>query len=199
MELTLVFPRSSEDKSVWKGNPDDLITSSCKRVEPFARTTLVVHVSITVIDIMHEALLSHMKNCFFSLLRASNASGHPLWSCHAATSPLLTPSSPVYVWESTFPSRQRKSFFPEVTILKNIIHNSKARESQFCQTQWPGGGNTIADWEALTLLRCNPSLQQNPIQHPAVRNIDILNRLPSLAAVADFPEKSRAPVRRESR
>jgi hypothetical protein len=37
---TFVRPRSSEDSNAWNGSCDDCEISSCRRVVPFARTTL---------------------------------------------------------------------------------------------------------------------------------------------------------------
>ena len=39
-QQTFVFPSSCEGKSIWKGRFEDFMISSCKRVDPFASTTL---------------------------------------------------------------------------------------------------------------------------------------------------------------
>ena len=106
---TFVFPRSCDEKSVWKGRFEDFMISSCKRVDPFASTTLfALDFFVSKLhgeDFLHEVfLLQPLKRRRDiwppSTLILLQPSSHlmldqtlPLCSCQARTSLILTPSS----------------------------------------------------------------------------------------------------------
>lgn len=109
---TFVFPSSCDEKSMWKGRFEAFMRSSCKRVDPFASTTLyVVNQCVPRLcsrATIHEVfLLQSLKcRCYIRppftaiLLQPRSFYSHlvlgqelPLCSCQAPTSFFLTPSS----------------------------------------------------------------------------------------------------------
>ena len=109
---TFVFPSSCEEKSMWNGRLDDFMMSSCKRVDPFASTTLSAFsrllYKLSSKAIQHEvSLFQPVKSRFhirpaFTAVPLQHRLIHsplmldqtlPLCSCQEATSFFLTPSS----------------------------------------------------------------------------------------------------------
>ena len=112
-QRTFVFPSSWDEKSMWNGRFEDFMISSCRRVDPFASTTLYNLKKRSSCMFcrdtpLHKVFLlqplksrSHIWPPFtVSILQQSFVDAHlmrdetvPLWSCQAATSLFLTPSS----------------------------------------------------------------------------------------------------------
>ena len=109
-QRTFDFPSSCDEKSMWNGRFEDFMISSCKRVDPFASTTLfrLKKKIFPYVSSLHKVFLlqplksrSHVWPSFTvtvhqhyfvdpHLMRDETV---PLCSCHAATSLFLTPSS----------------------------------------------------------------------------------------------------------
>ena len=76
-QLTFAFPSSCEEKSIWNGRFEDIMISSCNRVDPFASTTLPIINEKKILQVL-ISWRSHTKYFCLSLSSPGITSGQPL-------------------------------------------------------------------------------------------------------------------------
>ena len=96
------------------------------------------------------------------------------------------------------PLKPRHHIWPPFTFIpihqQRFINPHLMQRSDYTSLFMPSSNKSISH-TIIPLLRRNSSCEQQPIQHPSMRDIDILNRLRSFPAITRLFEKASSPVK----